>query len=82
MADIATTSVRTFSRERLTLAALTAEEKLTHRNWRRATLTFYAAFSCAIAAILIAIGPLDQSGATKSSDIHSAFASSVQRSSR
>jgi hypothetical protein len=63
------------------LALLTAEDKLTYRNWRRATLTFYAVFACAIAAILIAVGPNDQSRTAKSDDLHSALASTAQRNS-
>jgi len=63
-------------------ASLTIEEKLTYRNWRRTTLIFYAVFICGLAAIAIAIGPGDQSSTAKKSDIYSALASVVQRSSR
>jgi hypothetical protein len=63
-------------------ASLTVEEKIIYRNWRRATLTLYAVFACATAAILIAIGPLDQPSTAKNGGLHSAFASTAQRSSR
>jgi hypothetical protein len=63
------------------LASLTAEDKLTYRNWRRATLTFYAAFTCAIAVLLIAVGSNDQSRTAKNGDLHSALASTAQRNS-
>jgi hypothetical protein len=63
------------------LASLTAEDKLTYRNWRRATLTFYAVLACTIAAILIAVESNDQSRTAKSGDLHSALASTAQRNS-
>jgi hypothetical protein len=63
------------------LASLTAEEKLTYRNWRRATLTFYAVFACAVAVILIAVGSNDQSRTAKSGDLHSTLAAIAQRNS-
>jgi hypothetical protein len=59
-------------------ASLTAEDKLTYRNWRRATLTFYAVFACAVAVILIAVGSNDQSRTAKSGDLHSALASTAR----
>jgi hypothetical protein len=62
-------------------ASHTAEEKLIYRNWRRTTLVFYTVFICGIAAIVIAIGPGDQSSTAKKSDIYSALASAVQRNS-
>jgi hypothetical protein len=63
------------------LASLTAEDKLTYRNWGRATLTFYAAFTCVIAVILIAFGSNDQSRTARNSDLHSALASTAQQNS-
>jgi hypothetical protein len=60
---------------------LTAEEKRTYRNWRRATLAFYAVFLCGIAAIAVAIGPADPSSAAGKGDLYSTLASAVQRSS-
>jgi hypothetical protein len=62
-------------------APLTAEEKITYRNWRRGTLAFYAVFACMIAAILIAIGPVSQSSTVQNGDLHSALASAAQRNS-
>ena len=62
-------------------ASLTAEEKRTYRNWRRATLAFYAVFLCGIAAIAIAIGPADPSSTAKNGDLYSTLASAVQRNS-
>jgi hypothetical protein len=63
------------------LAWLSAEEKRTYRNWRRATLVFYAVFLCGITAIAIAIGPADPSSTAKNGDLYSALASAVQRNS-
>jgi hypothetical protein len=60
-------------------ASPTVEEELTYRYWRRATLVFYAIFLCGIAAIVIAIGPIDKSNGAKQ-DVYSALASAVQRS--
>jgi hypothetical protein len=60
---------------------LTAEEKRTYRNWRRATLAFYAVFLCGIAAIAVAIGPADPSITAGKGDLYSTLASAVQRSS-
>jgi hypothetical protein len=60
---------------------LTAEEKRTYRNWRRATLVFYAVFLSGIAAIAVAIGPGDPSSTAGKGDLHSALASAVQRNS-
>jgi hypothetical protein len=66
---------------RLYFASLTAEEKRIYRDWRRATLMFYAVFICGIAAIAVAIGPGDPSHTAKNGDLHSALASAVQRNS-
>jgi hypothetical protein len=60
-------------------ASLSAEEKRTYRNWRRATLAFYAVFLCGIAVIAIAVGPGDPSGSAGNGDLYSALASAVQR---
>jgi hypothetical protein len=62
-------------------ASLTVEQEHVYRNWRRAALLFHAVFIGGIAAIAIAIGPGDQSSTAKRSDIYSALASTVQRSS-
>ena len=60
---------------------LTAEEKRTYRNWRRATLAFYAVFLCGIAAIAVAIGPGDPQNTAGKGDLYSTLASAVQRNS-
>ena len=60
---------------------LTAEEKQTYRNWRRATLAFYAVFLCGIAAIAVAIGPGDPQSTAGKGDLYSTLASAVQRNS-
>jgi hypothetical protein len=62
-------------------ASLTAEDKRTYRNWRRAMLVFYAVFLCGIAAIAVAIGPADPSRIAKNGDIYSTLAAAVQRNS-
>jgi hypothetical protein len=59
--------------------ALTAEEKRTYRNWRRATLAFYAVFLCGITAIAVAVGPADPSSTARNGDLYSTLASAVQR---
>jgi hypothetical protein len=61
-------------------ASLTAEEKTVYRNWRRATLVFYAVFLCGIAAIAVAVGPGDSSLA-QNGGLYSTLASAVQRNS-
>jgi hypothetical protein len=63
-------------------APLTAEEKITYRKWRRATLMFYSAFAFVIAALLIAIGPTVPSTNVNDKDSHSAFASIGHRNPR
>jgi hypothetical protein len=63
-----------------TFAPASIEEDLTYRKWRCATLVFYAVLLCGVAAIAIGLG--DKSGPAKNSDIYSAIASAVQRSSR
>ena len=60
---------------------LTAEEKRTYRNWRRATLVFYAVFLCGIAAVAVAIGPADPVSTAGKGDLYSTLASAVQRNS-
>jgi hypothetical protein len=60
---------------------LTVEEKRTYRNWRRATLVFYAVFLCGIAAVAVAIGPADPSSTARNGDLYSTLASAVQRNS-
>jgi len=67
------------SGKRSHFAPLSAEEELTYRRWRRATLAFYGVFLCAVAAIAIAIGPSDRSGTAEKGDLYSALASAVQR---
>jgi hypothetical protein len=72
----------TASARRHDFASLSVEEDLTYRYWRRATLAFYAIFLSGIAAIAMAIGPIDKSGTAARGDVHSALVSAVQRSSR
>ena len=61
-------------------APLTAEEKMTYRKWRRATVMFYGAFAVVIAALAIAIGPADPSNNNSTKGPHSAIASAGPRS--
>jgi len=63
-------------------ASPSVEEELTYRYWRRATLVFYTIFLCGMAAIVIAVRPVDKSSIAKQDNAYSALASAVQRSSR
>jgi hypothetical protein len=74
-------SQKTFA-VRSNFSPLTLEEKITYRKWRQATLIFYGAFACVIAAFLIAIGPADPSINASDKDLYSELASVGQRNPR
>jgi hypothetical protein len=63
-------------------APLTIEEKTTYRKWRQATLIFYGAFACVIAAFLVIAGPTDPSTNAGDKDSYSTLASVGQRNPR
>lgn len=69
------------SARRSHFAPFTAEERITYRTWKRATLTLYFALACFTAAIFIAIGGAHQSSTVKP-DLRSEFAPSIQPNSR
>jgi hypothetical protein len=56
------------------LSRLTAEERITYRKWRRATLITYSAVAIIISVLAIAIGPTDTS---PPNEMHSALAPST-----
>jgi hypothetical protein len=63
-------------------APLTAEETITYRKWKRATLAFYGALAFAITALLIVIGPDDSSINAGNKAAHRALASAGQQNPR
>ena len=69
--------VRSATRGDVTL--LTAEDIITYRKWRRATLILYGAFAIAIAAFWIAIGASNTSLTSKNNEIHSALPPAGQK---
>jgi hypothetical protein len=69
--------VRSATRRDVTL--LTAEDIITYRKWRRATLILYGAFAIAIAAFWIAIGASNTSLTSKNNELHSALPPAGQK---